>query len=489
MLKDTEEKGEIMIYRFRSAKSVLKHKELENAEIYFSPYDQLNDPMEGFFNLVWQGDDVAWIGLIKHYILMMQYTLMGVVIGGKYEALKKYSYMRCIDECETDNLKNIVNNVIEKVINAPEVKKLITSLADNNISVTAMQLTTIMQALHELIIGCLIIEDFNKGLISDGFYESICKLIPNEDKVLTGINSLIPVIETKNTKALGVGQPIVSELMLIVKMNIPDMENKNREIQYLFFDFPNEYVKKVQELMYPQFYVACFSKNFENSSMWSNYADEHRGICLMFEEKSKEDKKGLPFYLATALVGNTEKYEFVEKKLHKVSYITKFAKINFFEHLGILNGIQLTSWLVHNDKRSKVFDTTYNNKEKWRKEYWKFFRDEVVNSKTLDWQHEQEYRAYIDNLFWNYDDENKRKVKYQFSNLHGIIFGIKTPDTDKIKIINIIRKKCIEEKRSDFHFYQAYYDQETGKISYHEMVAINKVVNYTEEDNLSAKRN
>lgn len=40
------------LYRFRSAKSFLERKELENQEIYFSSLDQLNDPLEGFKNIL-----------------------------------------------------------------------------------------------------------------------------------------------------------------------------------------------------------------------------------------------------------------------------------------------------------------------------------------------------------------------------------------------------------------------------------------------------
>ena len=77
-----------MIYRFRDAQKLLAYKELENSEIYFSPYDQLNDPMEGFLNVFWQGDTIAWIGLIKHFILMSQLTVTGFLMGIKISKLK-----------------------------------------------------------------------------------------------------------------------------------------------------------------------------------------------------------------------------------------------------------------------------------------------------------------------------------------------------------------------------------------------------------------
>lgn len=44
-------------YRYRPIEAVLdKFQELENQEIYFSTTDELNDPMEGFKDLVWAGD-------------------------------------------------------------------------------------------------------------------------------------------------------------------------------------------------------------------------------------------------------------------------------------------------------------------------------------------------------------------------------------------------------------------------------------------------
>ena len=57
-----------------------------------------------------------------------------------------------------------------------------------------------------------------------------------------------------------------------------------------------------------------------------------------------------------------------------------------------------------------------------------------------------------------------RKVKYDFNDLEGIIFGIKTSNQDKEKIIDIIREKCLENGRKNFDFYNAEYSHESGKI-------------------------
>ena len=54
-------------------------------------------------------------------------------------------------------------------------------------------------------------------------------------------------------------------------------------------------------------------------------------------------------------------------------------------------------------------------------------------------------------------------MKYEFSDLKGIIFGINTPEEDKLAIIRVIQTKCAKENRSEFEFFQAYYAKRTGK--------------------------
>lgn len=79
---------------------------------------------------------------------------------------------------------------------------------------------------------------------------------------------------------------------------------------------------------------------------------------------------------------------------------------------------------------------------------------------------DEEYKRY---------SESERKLKYKFNDLERIIFGLKTSDDDKVKIINII-KKCKTEKRVDFKFYQAVYNQDNGKIEHIEMNVLNESI-------------
>ncbi len=56
------------LYRFRSASALLdQFHELDRQEIYFSSASEQNDPMEGYRDIVWKGDSIAWRNLFRHY--------------------------------------------------------------------------------------------------------------------------------------------------------------------------------------------------------------------------------------------------------------------------------------------------------------------------------------------------------------------------------------------------------------------------------------
>lgn len=65
--------------------------------------------------------------------------------------------------------------------------------------------------------------------------------------------------------------------------------------------------------------------------------------------------------------------------------------------------------------------------------------------------------------------ERERLWNYDFESLRGIIFGIKTSDDDKLKIIEIVQEKSLEIDRAEFKFYQAFYSPHDGTIQKREL--------------------
>ena len=63
------------LYRLRSMTKLFgDFQELEKQSIYFESPGKLNDPMEGFRDIVWQGDRIVWTNLFRHYLYCLHMT-------------------------------------------------------------------------------------------------------------------------------------------------------------------------------------------------------------------------------------------------------------------------------------------------------------------------------------------------------------------------------------------------------------------------------
>ncbi len=55
---------------------------MEKQSIYFARPEELNDPMEGFRDIVWQGDRIVWTNLFRHYLYGLYITYLVFKIAG-----------------------------------------------------------------------------------------------------------------------------------------------------------------------------------------------------------------------------------------------------------------------------------------------------------------------------------------------------------------------------------------------------------------------
>lgn len=80
-------------YRFRSISSLIGNfEELENQSIYFAEPQFLNDPMEGYRDVYWEGDFIVWRNLFNHYLLCLEKACSLVIISGEEHQFVKMIY-------------------------------------------------------------------------------------------------------------------------------------------------------------------------------------------------------------------------------------------------------------------------------------------------------------------------------------------------------------------------------------------------------------
>ena len=376
-------------YRIRTIDSLLdKYKELENQEVFFQSTDKLNDPMEGFMDFIFKGDEVVWKSLITHFVFCFQQVA--------------FTY-KVIEEKIQLNNKIIP---IKQILDLSKKQFYFDLLGDSN---------------------------------KNKFYQFIKKdSITRED-----LRAFLKEINYS----------FLQDFVFLEKENFKNDNLKN--LQFIL-NFYSHYLEDIEQFTYPRIYIASFLEEPSNSSVWGNYGQNHTGVCLIFETN---DEMYIPF-IKQGL------------ELKKVYYHGDFEEINFFESLGkIPEPLVKNFYIDENKNKSRFYDTVLNNQEEWRKSFWNRYETNKL-VKTKDWEYEKEYRIVFNGLTDYEIDEKDRKLKYDFSCLKGVIFGIKTPQNKKDEIIDIIKSKCHENNISDFEFYQAFYCKESKNIQ-HKKLDIN----------------
>lgn len=435
-----------LVYRFRSTNALLgENKELENQEIYFAPIDELNDPLEGAFELIFKGDKIVWENLFKHYLshfygLIMfnkerlsqeqQLTWRDIPFEEDIPSLLKYGYK--------DDFTKIKNTFLDKC------KGIINKLTIRKQPITQTELHTLLSCIHYILIECFAKHrpQFKTGVDSADFIQSI-------------ENGLEIFDDSKNKDLLNLSFNILNSISVrntIVTNNM------------LRADFIEAYIQSLHYLAYPMHYIACFSANANNPTMWGHYANSHKGVCLIFKANNNQIK------LAERNLFDNSMYD-RDYKFESVKYTKRKIKFNFFEEISMLPLPRLMSIWCQSEcgEISRFFNKIHQKWENNRAEKWEA-RKNAHLIKTKHWQYEKEYRLVKYSMFGSRIDKKECKANYRFQDLEGIIFGIKTSMADKIKIFNIIQEKCQKEKRTDFKFYQAYFCHKTQQILYFHII-------------------
>ena len=472
----------MIFYRFRSTKRLLNdNQELLKQSIFFAHPESLNDPMEGYRNIYWLGDEIAWKNLFRHYILCLERTYLLAMLCNESQNLttKDIPIRISMDDFPTPEAKKYCLEIIEEFLSNEYITQLIEAILTRTTPVRRDELEFYLSSAHPLATELILekYEEINiipprpqknhssdatiKKIIEDNFIELIERSI--KEKNNTDITEHL-FTSQKNIKL---------QINLIHHYNSQPYKNStNRSL--LSQDFPEIYSSLLEELIYPKWYTACFMSSCENSSVWGHYGDNHKGVCLIFESEQEKDKEN-NFISLTGINGwgsNGPSHGTIRFKFEKINYEEGFGDIDFFRSLGRLTRPTLNStWHTLNGKLSICAEHMNKSEEDWRNLYWQqFYRD--IKIKSPDWSYENEYRLILCDMMNSHSATEDRVLTYNFSNLKGIIFGINTSTEDKIEIMRTVDEKFVNHKTEDFKFYQAYYSAQHKCIKHIELSLI-----------------
>jgi len=467
-----------LFYRFRSIESLIgEYKELETQSIYFAHPKQLNDPMEGYRDIYWDGDLIVWKNLFRHYLLCLERFCSLLMIAGETHPLSEDEIPVFLSDTDlpTPAYQALFSEMVSTFLGNQKLIALIKGVSERSSPVRRDELFFYLRAVHPIALEA-IYKTYNKHglsqytesndlsadqilsqLLESGWFEVLEQSLKENDN-LSDISSAIFSVQ-KNTLA---------QLDIIDFCNRENDSNcKNRDL--VVFEFPEKYISKLEQLVYPEWYVACFMSDFSNSSVWGHYGDNHSGVCLIFRPEVRGDEFVLNLNTLNGWGSSGASYGVVGHKFEQVDYIKGFGETDFFRSLGRLPVPKLNAtWYFGDGKLSVCAENMVSDQDAWRKNYWtNFHRDILIKSK--DWEYEGEYRIVLADGLNSYDDKKDRLLKYDWNSLEGVIFGIKTKTEDKVKIMKIIERKCKELNRKDFKFYQARYSPKDKCIVSDEM--------------------
>lgn len=452
-------------YRFRSVDALLGDRaELEAQEIYFASPAELNDPMEGFKDLYWQGDQIVWRNLIRHYALCLFNTVMTVVfLGADFDKTRHCQFANHTEaDLPSDEARKIYTDICNKLFAHEVVEELIAMLAGISAKVRRAELGFYLRALNPLVYtlakAALAIPPVDNNGDAAGLAIATSQLQSLGDMI------------RQRAHHPDLAEPIfdVGAISTMQITLIYDFNNALTPIQqawsFLAREFDDFYIRSLESLVHPDWYAACFLDDVSNTSMWASYADGHKGMCLKFSaDVAPSGDATLNLHQAVSIGGSKgdirTNYGYRPLPFEPVRYGDDYPEINFFETLGTVQGDRLSFWYAGPDgQRSAASAQILGNQDEWRTGYWKDYHAGRV-IKTKDWAHENEHRLVLGSSI-----TQRRALKYRLKDLAGICFGIKTTTEDKLRVMRIIERKCLAERRTDFEFYQARFSHRTKKI-------------------------
>lgn len=465
------------LYHYHNIETSLK--ELKGTFHLSSP-NELNDPLESFVTVYWEGDKAAWEGLFRNYICSLSKSIEIYLLQGDMEEISTDSLMVDIHAFDSVPMGNLLKELSDTFLNDEYIVKLAELLGSINYRLYRNDVKAILQLVHQkAFYYCLTLFRDNKFIPSEEadpqikllskFKEMKLPDIPDDKPVRESlIYAMLSVIKTTihdaielqyikiglDDEAFLYGKPEKSD----EKSDTAGSETMDKKVDHkkisgsrqhrnwlnATWNFPENYLRQLLDMMYPPTYITCFSASNTDSSMWGTYADSHKGICFEYSTNEKDtiDLIGSPVL-----------------PLKPVQYDDGNFECNFFTTFGRLTFPQIKTWLTGKDSISECYEE-FSDVEKWRDQYWKICELKTYHKMT-EWAHEQEYRIAYTDMLMEYKKGDKRLIKYNPKALTGIIFGIRTSEYDKMQIM-----KAVEENGpyENLKFYQAEYNDEKRKI-------------------------
>jgi hypothetical protein len=461
-----------VLYRFRSISRLLgESRELERRQIYLAPPEKLNDPMEGYKDVVWRGDPVLWENLLRHYVLSLLLASAQCLLSPPDEFKEPLLWAgKTEDDLPTDAFRAVYHDSCDDFFARIQAKQLYERLAGLQRPLHRDGLTLALSIVHGAAYAAVWATMKKHGLVPDNTSDphvAAGGLTDVLDKVAGAPTGAVD-LEVVGFAFNNVRRNVSLQALLQFERTMPSEAGRRRS-HYLLFEFPDRYVQMIVEgLIHPQWRAACFTATCTNAANWASYGDQHKGVALMFRPRVEE---GRPYLPLVGVIGSSSvrgqashlRRGPIKGELREITYSRKPLEIDFFKSLGNLPRRKLErAWHISRaGEQSKAIAERLADDAGWRQAYWASFQS-ITTTKLEDWKHEEEYRIVVPDLLGF--GEDSAVVEYEFSCLAGIVFGLRTPVADRLEVMRQVAAMCAREDRTDFEYKQMAYEPSMGRL-------------------------
>ena len=450
------------MYRMRPLEYILgDFRELEKQQIYFAPYDEQNDPLEGVADTFWQGDLIVWKNFLCHYLLCLENKFTIATLSSNAD---EYANDKEIPiQITTGSLPERYQEIFKEIKNLFFLKNGVIALLDYLSSakypVRRNELSYHLKSINNLALHSIVSVHIKAGLYRDT--NLLDFLHKDEDSIIKAVNELKQATDKEKINELFRYFNLAKEQLILLMHHKARTEPMDRKLFYLLLDFPKLYMSQIDELAYSKWYMACFMKSCTNASVWGDYGRGHTGICLKFKTYNRLGNICLPIERPVGFDSDGRIVKFADMYFDKVEYGNERVQVDFFRSILTLpTPVLYKEWYIDENGNKSICADVLDRIDidmQERQKYWDRLKG-IATSKTFDWKDEQEYRLILNSPMMDFTSKESRMLRYNFNDLEGVVFGMRTPIESKAEILDILDKKCVENNRYDLKLYQADYD-------------------------------
>ncbi|WP_053292998.1 DUF2971 domain-containing protein [Burkholderia pseudomallei] len=436
------------LYRFRPLE-ILPTKtvvdELRARELYLGTLEQNNDPMDGTQDAYWEGDDVVWSNLIRHYSFCLLNAASFISVAGDSIPFgaDQVTARATPDDWPDAPIRQIFQKFVSAVIADEKIRGLVSLLIEKK-RLAKDELRLLLDTYTPRFLPLLA-----STLRQNGHADFLRGLDLNASTAsLADFEASVKQADTRMLSALAGAAEQASRQMQLIGMyehvrHFSEQGTAKRNLLTFLGGFPTLYLDACVKAIYDEYYIACFTERNDNESMWGHYASGHRGICLVFEFDERDGHLEMEMEEPALL------------ELHRVQYSHHPPQVNVFESLGYLPMMTLQKHWLSFDERVSPLASTYSSPD-YHSAYWQTYAA-TVSHKFPEWEREREYRAVKSAWFSGRKPSSDRLMHYKEKHLKGIIFGMRTPVDLQLQIMGALDASLSSAQKADFEFHHARY--------------------------------